>query len=108
MGSILTVKDLLGGIIQFLSLCPDSIPSKKTWKMKKSELLPLNKYQSWPEIIKLFSCSTQLSMKYFPLINVKMQTIVGILTGMRAKNTILGLNEPKKAEILVIFILMSI
>ena len=37
---------------------------------------------SWPgpEAIKLFSCSTQLSMKFIMLINVKMPTIVGILT----------------------------
>ena len=40
-----------------------------------------------PEVIKLFSCSTQLSMKYFPLINVKMPTIVGILTCMSGKIT---------------------
>ena len=33
-----------------------------------------------PEFIKLFSCSTQLSMEFFLLINVKMPTIVGILT----------------------------
>ena len=33
-----------------------------------------------PEVIKLFSCSTQLSTKFILLINVKMQTIVGILT----------------------------
>ena len=33
-----------------------------------------------PEIIKLFPCSTQLSTKYILLINVKMPTIVGILT----------------------------
>ena len=33
-----------------------------------------------PEVIKLFSCSTQLSVKFFPLINVKMPAIVGILT----------------------------
>ena len=32
-----------------------------------------------PEVIKLFSCSTQLSMKFSPHINVKMPTIVGIL-----------------------------
>ena len=33
------------------------------------------------EVIKLFSCSTQLSMKFILLINVKMPTIVvGILT----------------------------
>ena len=33
-----------------------------------------------PEVIKLFSFSTQLSMKFILLINVKMPTIVGILT----------------------------
>ena len=47
-----------------------------------------------PEAIKLFSCSTQLSMKFPPLINVKMPTIVGILTCMSGKNNILGLTEP--------------
>ena len=58
-----------------------------------------------PEVIKLFSRSTQLSMKFFLLINVKMPTIVGILTFMRRKNSILDLSEPKKkAEFLYIFI----
>ena len=33
-----------------------------------------------PEVIKLFSCSTQLSTKFILLINVKMPTIVDILT----------------------------
>ena len=47
-----------------------------------------------PEVIKLFSCSTQLSMKFSPLIYVKMPTIVGILTCMSGKNNILGLTEP--------------
>ena len=47
-----------------------------------------------PEVIKLFSCSTQLSMKFSLLINVKMPTIVGILTCMSGKNNILGLTEP--------------
>ena len=37
-------------------------------------------YESGPEVIKLFSCSTQLSTKFIVLINVKMPTIVGILT----------------------------
>ena len=46
-----------------------------------------------PEVIKLFSCSTQLCMKFSPLINVKMPTIVGILTCMSGKNNILGLTE---------------
>ena len=61
-----------------------------------------------PEVIKLFSCSTQVSMKFFLLIYVKMPTIVGILTCMSGKNSILGLSKYKKAELLDIFILMSI
>ena len=63
---------------------------------------------SVPEVIKLFSCATQLSMKFFLLINVKMPTVVGILTCMSGKNNIPGLTEPKKAEFLGIFIVMSI
>ena len=31
-----------------------------------------------PEVLKLFPCSTQLSMKFILLMNVKMPTIVGI------------------------------
>ena len=42
--------------------------------------------RSGPEVIKLFSCSTQLSMKYIMLINVKMPSIVGILTFMSRIN----------------------
>ena len=33
-----------------------------------------------PVVIKLFSCSAQLRLKFILLINVKMPTIVGILT----------------------------
>ena len=33
------------------------------------------KIYSGPEVIKLFSCSTQLSMKFFMLINLKLQTV---------------------------------
>ena len=61
-----------------------------------------------PEVVKLFSCSAQRSMEFILLINVKMPTIVGILTFMNRKNSILGLSEPKNAEFLDIFILMSI
>ena len=49
-----------------------------------------------PEVIKLFSYSTQLSMEFFQLINVKMPTIVGILTFMSGKNSIVDLSEPEK------------
>ena len=40
-------------------------------------------------------------MKFSPLINVKMPTIVGILTCMNGKNAILGLTEPKKPNFLI-------
>ena len=40
-----------------------------------------------PEFIKPFPCSTQLSMKFILLINVKMQTIVGIFTFISMINT---------------------
>ena len=64
--------------------------------------------KTWPEVIKRFSCSTQLSMKFFLLINVKVPTIVGILTFNSGNYSILGLSKPKRAEFLDIFILMSI
>ena len=35
---------------------------------------------SGPKVIKLVSCSSQLRLKFILLINVKMPTIVGILT----------------------------
>ena len=40
-----------------------------------------------PEVIKLFSYSTQLSTKFILLIKVKMPTIVGILTFISMINT---------------------
>ena len=55
--------------------------------------------ESGPEVIKLFSCSTQPSMKNFLLINVKMPAIViCIKTFMRKINSIIGLSESQKAE----------
>ena len=56
-----------------------------------------------PEVIKLFPCSTQLSMKFFLLINVKMPTIVGSLTFMSWRNSIINLSEPGKKLIFLIF-----
>ena len=53
--------------------------------------------RSGPKFIKKISCSTQLSMKFFLLINVKMPTIVSILTLMSRKNSILDLPEAEKS-----------
>ena len=60
-----------------------------------------------PELVTHFSCSTQLSMKFILLKNVKMPTIVGILTNMNRKNSILGQSEPEHVDFLDIFIHMS-
>ena len=48
-----------------------------------------------PEVIKLFTCSTPLSMIFFLFINVTMPTTVHILAFMSGKNYILGFCEPK-------------
>ena len=53
--------------------------------------------QSRPRGYKTFLCSTQLSMKFFLLINVKMPRIVGIFTFISRKNSILGLSKPDKS-----------
>ena len=43
------------------------------------------------------SCLTQLSIKFFLVVNVKMPTVVGITTFMSRKNSILGLSESEKS-----------
>ena len=55
----------------------------------------------WPKVI--FFMLNSAEHEIFPLINVKMLTIVGILTFISRKNSILGLSEPEKAEFLDIF-----
>ena len=42
--------------------------------------------QPGPEVIKLFSCSTQLSMKFSPLINVKSHSLRASKSGGNRKN----------------------
>ena len=48
----------------------------------------------WPQGYKTFFMLNS-SMKFFLLINVKMPTIVSILTFTDGKNSLLGLSEPK-------------
>ena len=93
----------------FLPPPPPPLPAHiKTIATKFDLCVKQVKINPGPEVIKLFSCSTQLSMKFFLLITVKMATIVGILTFMNRKNSIISLSEPKNAEFPAIFILMSI
>ena len=56
-----------------------------------------------PKVIKLFSCSAQLSMNFFLLINFKMPTIVGILTFMSGKKALLVYLSLNKPNFLIIF-----
>ena len=51
-------------------------------------------------VIKLFSCSSQLRMKFIMLINVKMPTIVDILTSISMINTT---SESLKARKILFF-----
>ena len=62
-------------------------------------MLLCSKLWPGPQVIKLFSCSTQLSMKFFLLINVKMPTIVGILRFMSRKSSIPSLSKAAKCWI---------
>ena len=62
--------------------------------------LSLKAREPGPEVIKLFSCSTQLKIKFIMLKNVKMPTIVGILTYIGMINTTY---ESLKTRIVFIF-----
>ena len=66
--------------------------------------VPITKYIVFPicrgasgfKLIEIISCSTQLSMNFFLPINVKMPIIIGILTLISWKNSILCFSEPKR------------
>ena len=88
-----------GEIIVNDEIIVDNIDFKLNVKQRQPKTGAPGIKQSGPEVIKLFSCSTQLSMKFSPLIYVKMPTIVGILTCMSGKNNILCLTEPLKDRI---------
>ena len=59
-----------------------------------------------PEVIKLFPCSTLLSTKFILLINVKMPTIVVILTFISMINTASEWLKAKKKTSLFVVILV--
>ena len=62
----------------------------------------------WPRGYNTFFMLNSTEHEIFLLINVKMPTIVGILTFMSGKIAFLAYMSLKKAEFLDIFILMSI
>ena len=65
-------------------------------------------YLARPRAYNIFSCSTNLSIKCFLLINVKMPTTVGILTFISRKNSILGLSDPQKMPRMLFFLFINV
>ena len=68
------------------------------FKSAEHEILNANKYNKNVKI-SAFSGSDELIMPFFQLINVKMPTIVGILTFKSRKNFMLGRVEHGKSVI---------
>ena len=64
----------------------------------RSEIRVSNCLNPGSEVIKLFSSSTQMSTKFILLINIKMPTIVSILTFISMINTT---SERQKSKILL-------
>ena len=60
-----------------------------------------------PKVIKLSSCSAQLSTKFILLINVKMPTIVGILTFISMINTTSERLKARNSSFVGILVFMS-
>ena len=78
-----------------MTFCKD----KKGTALRMTSTLRVEEFNSQlgSQVLKKNSCSTQLNMKFFLLINVKMPTSVGISIFMSRKNNIISLSEPKKA-----------
>ena len=76
-----------GKFINFILSSADFFKIESFQKFFQDYHLSVQQFESRPAIIKLFSCSTQLSTEFNLLINVKMPTIVGILTFISMINT---------------------
>ena len=67
-----------------------------TGKQKRASKIDLFVCSAGPEVIKLFLCSFQLSMKFSLLINVKMPTIVCIFKSFRREIFMLSYVKPER------------
>ena len=75
--------------------------------MKKNESTHPPSLGTCPDVIKLLPCSTQLSTKFIMLINVKMPTIVDILTFNSMINITYESLKARKVYILSTLVFMS-
>ena len=66
------------------------------YQIFKCILIDLYQIATWPQDYEKKSPSAQLSTKFFLLIDIKMPTIIGILTFMSRKTCILALSEPSE------------
>ena len=64
----------------------DVIGSLHNWRCSVCNIV----LQSGPEVIKLFSCSTRLSLKFSLIINMKTPTIVDIFIFISKENFMLS------------------
>ena len=84
------------------SFCPFILKSHSGchWRSARISILYLvqgcRHLQPGPEVLKLFPCSNQLSMKFFLLINVKNANNCWHFNIYERENNILGLSAPKK------------
>ena len=81
-------------LISFCCTHDESLGSKLPIDHTAMVLIRLDE-RTRSEVIKHFSCSIQLSMKFILLINVKMPTIVGILTFISRINDWLKRSTPE-------------
>ena len=58
-------------------------------------------YNAWPRSYKTFFTLNSTEHEIFLLINVNIHTDVGMSTFMSGENSILGLSEPKKPNLLI-------
>ena len=75
--------------------------------LKQNSLFNWLVQHSGPEVVLLFQCPTQLSTKFILLINIKMPTIVGILTFISMINTTYECSKARKSVFCGILVFMS-
>ena len=79
----------------------------KTYEMISYNMFSLDPINPGPEVIKLFSCSTQLGMKFGPLINLTLLTTTFFFLQNIAEHEFSLLINMKMLTIVGIFIFIS-
>ena len=91
----------------FTSAVYNQVRFRQDFIMKANSINPDQTARPGPEVTKLFSYSTQLSTEFILLINVKMPTIVNILTIISMINTTSKRLKTRNSSIVGILVLTS-